>query len=56
MTMVLVTHEMGFAENVSDEVMVMADGEIVEQGPSREIMRAPSHPRSQRFLRAVHER
>jgi len=56
MTMVVVTHEMGFAENVSDTVMIMADGRIVEQGPSKEVMRNPQKERTQRFLRAVHDR
>ncbi len=56
MTMIVVTHEMGFAENVSDTVMIMADGNIVEKGPSKEIMRNPGHERTKRFLRAVHDR
>ncbi|WP_454819349.1 amino acid ABC transporter ATP-binding protein [Labrys neptuniae] len=56
MTMIVVTHEMGFAENVSDTVMIMADGRIVEKGPSAQVMRSPQHERTQRFLRAVHER
>ncbi|MFK0167096.1 amino acid ABC transporter ATP-binding protein [Rhizobium sp. NPDC090279] len=56
MTMVVVTHEMGFAENVSDTVMIMADGQIVERGPSAEVMRSPQHERTRRFLRAVHDR
>jgi len=56
MTMVVVTHEMGFAENVSDTVMIMADGQIVEKGPSVEVMRSPQHERTRRFLRAVHDR
>lgn len=56
MTMIVVTHEMGFAENVSDTVMIMADGHIVEKGPSKEIMRNPQQERTKRFLRAVHDR
>lgn len=56
MTMIVVTHEMGFAENVSDTVMIMADGHIVEKGPSKEVMRNPQEERTKRFLRAVHER
>ncbi|MDZ5454838.1 amino acid ABC transporter ATP-binding protein [Labrys sp. ZIDIC5] len=56
MTMIVVTHEMGFAENVSDTVMIMADGQIVEKGPSAQVMRDPQHERTQRFLRAVHDR
>jgi polar amino acid transport system ATP-binding protein len=56
MTMMVVTHEMGFAENVSEHTMVVADGEIVEYGPSREVMRQPRTERAQRFLRAVTDR
>lgn len=56
MTMMVVTHEMGFAENVSDTVMIMADGHIVEKGPSKEVMRNPQEERTKRFLRAVHDR
>jgi polar amino acid transport system ATP-binding protein len=56
MTMIVVTHEMSFAENVSDTVMIMADGKIVEKGPSREVMRNPQQERTKRFLRAVHDR
>jgi polar amino acid transport system ATP-binding protein len=56
MTMIVVTHEMGFAENVSDTVMIMADGKIVEKGPSAQVMRSPQQERTKRFLRAVHDR
>jgi polar amino acid transport system ATP-binding protein len=56
MTMLVVTHEMGFAENVSDTVMIMADGKIIEKGPSKDIMRNPQEERTKRFLRAVHDR
>jgi len=53
MTMIIVTHEMHFAEDVSNEVVVMADGRIVEHGPSRELMRNPTQERTRRFLSAV---
>jgi len=56
MTMIVVTHEMSFAENVSDRVVVMADGRIIEQGNSRDIIRSPQTERGRRFLRAVNER
>jgi len=56
MTMIVVTHEMGFAENVSEHTMVMAEGVVVEYGPSREVMRNPQTERTKRFLRAVSER
>jgi polar amino acid transport system ATP-binding protein len=56
MTMMVVTHEMRFAENVSDRVIVMADGRIIEEGTSSEIMRNPKTDRVQRFLSAVRDR
>lgn len=55
-TMIVVTHEMHFAEDVADRVVFMADGAIVEQGPPGQVMRNPQHERTQRFLRAVLER
>ena len=56
MTMLVVTHEMHFAESVSDRVIIMADGKIVEEGPSRELMRAPQSERGKRFLQALKDR
>ncbi|WP_312528174.1 amino acid ABC transporter ATP-binding protein [Paracoccus sp. (in: a-proteobacteria)] len=56
MTMIVVTHEMQFAESVSDHVMIMADGKAIEYGPSAEIMRNPQTARAQRFLHAVRDR
>jgi len=56
MTMLVVTHEMSFAENVSDTVMMMAEGCIIEKGASTELMRAPCQERTRQFLKAVHER
>ena len=56
MTMIIVTHEMHFAETVSDLIVMMADGRIVESGPSQEVMRNPKTERAQRFLRAVKDR
>ena len=56
MTMIVVTHEMHFARDVSDRVMVMADGGVLEVGPSAQIMTEPSHARTQQFLRAVLDR
>jgi polar amino acid transport system ATP-binding protein len=55
-TMLVVTHEMHFAEDVADRVVFMADGAIVEQGRPEQIMRDPQHERTRRFLRAVLER
>jgi polar amino acid transport system ATP-binding protein len=56
MTMIVVTHEMHFAENVSNRVLVMADGKIVEEGPSAAVMRDPQSERARRFLSAVQHR
>ena len=56
MTMIVVTHEMHFAESVSDRVIVMADGRIIEQGSSAQVMRNPRTERAQRFLHAVNDR
>ncbi|EME19528.1 amino acid ABC transporter ATP-binding protein [Rhodococcus triatomae] len=53
MTMVVVTHEMGFAREVSDRVIFMADGYIVEEGTPEEVFGNPQQPRTQEFLRKV---
>ena len=53
MTMVVVTHEMGFAKEVADVVVVMDGGKIVESGPPSEIFSTPSQPRTRSFLKAV---
>jgi polar amino acid transport system ATP-binding protein len=56
MTMIVVTHEMGFAENVSDHTAIMADGVILEYGQSRDVIRSPRTDRAKQFLRAVNDR
>ncbi len=53
MTMILVTHEMQFAKEVSDKVVFMDGGLIVEQGTPDEIFQNPENPRLRKFLRAV---
>ena len=53
MTMLVVTHEMRFAQNVSDRVLVMVDGRIVEEGPPEVVLTTPRQPRTQQFLKAV---
>ena len=53
MTSIIVTHEMRFAEEVSDRVLFIADGNILEQGPPQTFFRNPTHPRLQDFLRKV---
>ncbi len=52
-TMVVVTHEMGFAREVADKVVFMADGEIVEQGPPEQIIDDPRSERLRSFLASV---
>jgi polar amino acid transport system ATP-binding protein len=56
MTMIIVTHEMHFAQDVSDRVVVMADGRIIEQGPPNQVLVKPENERTKRFLRAVTDR
>ncbi|MBQ3198826.1 MAG: amino acid ABC transporter ATP-binding protein [Firmicutes bacterium] len=53
MTMLVVTHEMGFAKEVADRVIFMADGRIVEQGTPRQIFDTPQSDRLKSFLRSV---
>ena len=50
MTMVVVTHEMGFAREVGDRVLFMDDGQVLEAGTPQDIFHAPKHPRTQDFL------
>ncbi|WP_290033335.1 amino acid ABC transporter ATP-binding protein [Ligilactobacillus cholophilus] len=54
MTMVVVTHEMGFAKEVADKVVFMADGYIVEEGTPEEVFEHPKHERTQAFLERIH--
>ena len=53
MTMLVVTHEMGFARNVSSQVVFMDDGLVVESAPSKEFFQSPRSQRTQEFLRLV---
>ena len=53
MTMVVVTHEMGFAREVGNRVLFMADGKLLEEGTPKEIFSHPNHPRLQDFLAKV---
>ena len=53
MTMVVVTHEMGFAREVADRVVFMEDGKICEEGTPEEIFQNPKSERLQQFLKAV---
>jgi polar amino acid transport system ATP-binding protein len=56
MTMVVVTHEMGFARDVSDRVIFMADGTIIEEGSPERIFSSPANERTRQFLRSILER
>ncbi|WP_460741367.1 amino acid ABC transporter ATP-binding protein [Mariniluteicoccus endophyticus] len=53
MTMVVVTHEMGFAREVADRVVFMADGQVVEQGAPSQVLQNPRHQRTKDFLKRV---
>lgn len=50
-TMVIVTHEMGFAREIADRIVIMDEGRIVESGPPEQIFTAPTHPRTQALLK-----
>lgn len=54
MTMIVVTHEMGFARNVSNNTAFMDGGKLIEYGPSAQILTQPDNQRTADFLRAVH--
>ncbi|KQQ98654.1 ectoine/hydroxyectoine ABC transporter ATP-binding protein EhuA [Arthrobacter sp. Leaf145] len=54
MTMIVVTHEIGFAREVADRVVFMDQGRVLEDGPAREVLDNPQHERTAAFLRRVH--
>ena len=51
LTMVIVTHEMGFAKNISDHVLFISDGVITEEGAPEQIFDHPANEKTQKFLR-----
>ena len=53
LTLILVTHEIGFARRAADRVVVLAGGKIVEDGPSRQVIDNPQAPRTQQFLKQM---
>ena len=55
MTMVLATHEMGFATQVADEVCFLESGNILERGSAEQVLKNPQNPKTQEFLRRVHQ-
>jgi polar amino acid transport system ATP-binding protein len=55
MTMVLATHEMGFATQVADEVCFLESGSIIERGTPEQVLKNPVNPKTQEFLKRVHQ-
>ncbi|SEJ46954.1 amino acid ABC transporter ATP-binding protein, PAAT family [Paraburkholderia diazotrophica] len=55
LTMLMVTHQMGFAREFADRVCFFSQGKIIEQGPPQQFFTSPQHERTQQFLRAVRE-
>jgi len=53
MTMIVVTHEIGFARSVADQVVFMADGRLVEQGPPSQVIDAPLHEATRTFIKSI---
>jgi polar amino acid transport system ATP-binding protein len=56
MAMMLVTHEISFAADIADRIIVLDHGKIVEEGPPSVVLREPRSQRTQQFLRAILER
>jgi ABC-type polar amino acid transport system ATPase subunit len=55
MTMIVVSHELGFARDVADEVLFMDEGRVVEKGPAAQVLVDPTTERARRFLRLMAE-
>jgi polar amino acid transport system ATP-binding protein len=53
LTLLMVTHEIGFARRAADRVVVLADGRLIEDGPPAQVLERPQTPRAQLFLRCV---
>jgi polar amino acid transport system ATP-binding protein len=53
MTMILATHQMGFAYQIANRVVFLDQGVILEQGPARQVLHEPRHPRTRQFLERV---
>jgi polar amino acid transport system ATP-binding protein len=56
MSMLIVTHEISFAADIADRVLMFDVGRIVEEGPPEQVLKAPGHSRTRQFLRAILER
>jgi polar amino acid transport system ATP-binding protein len=55
MTMLIATHEMGFAKDISSRVCFLDAGKILEEGPPSQIFTSPTNPRTQQFLQRIIE-
>jgi polar amino acid transport system ATP-binding protein len=53
LTLLIVTHEIGFARRAADRVLVLADGKIIEEGPPAQVLDSPQAPRTRAFLKQV---
>ena len=53
MTMMVVTHEIGFARGVADEVVFMSEGRLVEKGPPSQVIDAPVHESTRTFIDSI---
>jgi polar amino acid transport system ATP-binding protein len=55
MTMILATHEMGFATQVADQVCYLESGKIIERGTPSQVIENPTHPKTRDFINRVHQ-
>ena len=53
MTMICVTHEMGFAREVADRIVMMDEGRLIEEGPPQHFFETPTHERTKRFISKI---
>jgi polar amino acid transport system ATP-binding protein len=53
MTMIVVSHEIGFARDVADRVVYFEDGRVLESGPPKEVFSNPTHPRARKFFETI---
>jgi ABC-type polar amino acid transport system ATPase subunit len=53
LTLILVTHEIGFAKRAADRMVVLEDGKIIEDGPPKQVIDNPQAPRTQQFLKQI---
>ncbi len=53
MTMLIATHEMGFARDIANRVCFLDEGKILEEGPPERIFTSPEHPRTRQFLQRI---